>query len=115
MIVARTVADNAIREMAQIVDLIGQSSSSTNAPHEMEKKVRLASDHMLMANSLYGLVLSDPGVYLLDGSTLSRLSQEADEWFGMKYLREDNERKMETMHRLWEHNRLKYPLVFQQY
>lgn len=117
MIVARTVADNAIREISQIVEVVGASAgiASGSSNQLVQDKVRQASDHMLRANSLYGLVLSDPGVYLLDGSTLSRLSQEADEWFGMKYLREDNKQKMDTMHRLWEHNRLKYPLVFSQY
>lgn len=120
MIVARTVADNAIREISQIVDEVGASAgmpsgASNQVDARIQGKVRMASEHMLRANSLYGLVLSDPGVYLLDGSTLSRLSREADDWFGMKYLREDNQQKMDTMHRLWEHNRLKYPLVFNQY
>lgn len=131
MLLARTYADEAIRKMSHVVDdvrkqvpkangviseMAGEESEMRNKDAEkMSNLVQDASNLVIRANSLYGLVLSDPAAYLLDGSTLTKLTGVAEQWFGIDYLRSECQRKMDTMHLLWEHNRVKYPLQFARY
>lgn len=93
LVLARTVADNVIRKLSRA--LPGIKPAEPVNPDELLKK-------MAEANYLYGLVVSDPSVYLLDGSTLSRLVVQADTCFQLQSLREDTERKMNALQRLWQ-------------
>jgi hypothetical protein len=94
LIVARAYVDEAIRT----VGLLTGSHEYSNDPPLMQK----ALDQMMKANSLYGLVVSDPGAYLLDGSALTQMANVADKWFNIKSLRDETERKMEALHRFWQ-------------
>jgi len=96
MIVARTVADNTIRTLEQVAREGDERGGGF-------KRVEKALEDMMLANYLYGLVVSDPGVYLLDGSTLTLLAELADKWHNLKELREDTDRKMTALYRLWQH------------
>lgn len=101
LITARTFADNTIRKLSELAHLTQSSKDAEGTDYEREVPKLL--EGMMVANYLYGLVVSDPGIFLLDGSTLTRLADMADTWLNMRSLREDTERKMEALYRLWQH------------
>ncbi len=100
LIMARTFADETIRELSKLAHL---SHPSRRAHVDYEYEIPALLDRIMLANYLYGLVVSDPGIFLLDGSTLTRLADVADTWLNLRSLREDTERKMEALYRLWQH------------
>jgi hypothetical protein len=97
LIVARTFADNAIRAVSELCDKGAESVPAKTLQANITKSLKL----IMKANGLYGLVVSDPGTFLLDGSTLTRMAQLAEDWFHLRSLREETERKMEALERLW--------------
>lgn len=97
LIAARTFADDAIREVSDLCDV----SAEMVTAETLKKKIADSLKLIMKANSLYGLVVSDPGTYLLDGSTLTRMARLAEDWFHLRSLREETERKMEALERLW--------------
>lgn len=101
LIMARTFADDTIRKLSELAHLAQPSKGAEGLDYE--RAVPELLDGMMVANYLYGLVVSDPGIYLLDGSTLTRLADMADTWLNMRSLREDTERKMAALYRLWQH------------
>lgn len=99
LIAARTFADETIRDLNRLAHADGITQLKEN----YEAALLTLLDKIMLANYLYGLVVSDPGIFLLDGSTLTRMSDVADIWLNLKSLRVDTERKMEALHRLWQH------------
>ena len=97
LIMARVFADDTIRELSRLAHL------ADGAKVNYESEIPKLLDKIMLANYLYGLVVSDPGVFLLDGSTLTRLAHVADTWLNLFSLRVDTERKMEALYRLWQH------------
>lgn len=100
LIMARTFADDTIRRLSELAHL---SHPSLCATFDYESEIPKLLDKIMLANYLYGLVVSDPGIFLLDGSTLTRLADMADTWLNLRSLREDTERKMAALYRLWQH------------
>jgi hypothetical protein len=94
LIVTQTLIDNAIRNLAKLA-LMSQNEN------EVEKVRKEVLTNMMEAHKIYGLVVSDPGVYLLDGSVLSRMSELADKYFHLRALKESVEHKMNAMQRFW--------------
>lgn len=93
LIVGRTFADDAIRS----VSALNEKLETLDV-----KDIDHALNQMMKANILYGLVVSDPGAYLLDGSTITRMAEIADQWFNLGTLREETGQKMLALHRLWQ-------------
>ena len=93
LIAARTFADDAIREVSELCDKGAEDVPVKTLQENITKSLKL----IMKANGLYGLVVSDPGTYLLDGSTLTRMAQPAEDWFHLRSLREETERKMEAL------------------
>lgn len=99
LIVSQTLIDNAIRDLAKLA-LMSQNGKDVNGK-EVEEVRKKVLTNMMQAHKIFGLVVSDPGVYLLDGSVLSRMSGLADEYFHLSALKENVERKMNAMQRFW--------------
>jgi len=100
MIVARTFADDAIRKLGPYLP---PGDASNEAIGLGSAEFRQIIGAMMLANNLYGLVVSDPGAFLLDGSMLTAMAEKADSFFHLRDLREDSERKMTALYRLWQH------------
>ena len=93
LVAARTILDNTIRRLG--VEALNDHESKG------EDDLRCILKLMMEANFIYGLVVSDPGVYLLDGSTLSHLDSLAQKYLHLRTLREDTALKMEALQRFW--------------
>jgi hypothetical protein len=95
-VLARTLLDMALRNLSDSALLQRDDRDDTD-----EKKLDDLLRLMMKANHLYGLAVSDPGAFLLDGSTLTILAANADTLFDLRSLREDSERKMNALDRFW--------------
>lgn len=93
MIVSQVLIDDAIRKLAML------AFNGKEDPYQQARENILRK--MMQAHDVYGLVVSDPGAYLLDGSVLSKMADLADDYFHLRSLKENVERKMNALQRFW--------------
>ena len=113
LIVAHTKADDAIRKLSVAYEKEKERKEelarSLHIHREIVEKHReqrhkeLDGIHQAIvnANGVYGLVVGDPGNYLLDGSSLSRMAELAKDCFNIRALRKNTKSKMEALNRFY--------------
>ena len=114
LIVAHTQADDAMRELSVAYhraterekELAGRGMRNRSEIVEKHRKQRheeLYGVHrkIVDVNRMYGLVVGDPGNHSLDGSSLRRMAELAEDCFNIRALRKNTSLKMEALERFY--------------